>query len=659
MNISELARILKINPNELRENLPKLGFDIGYKAIKIDNFTANKIIRNWGLLSKRLPKKDLASGGAEAVIKPAVAKASVPAFISVKDFAALLKISLNKLLGELMKNNIFTSLNEKIDFETAMIIGADLGVEITLLEEDSAQTTNDQSAQDKIKVSLAESASQTDIITRPPVVVIMGHVDHGKTKLLDAIRHTDVVATEAGGITQHIGAYQIKHNDKAITFIDTPGHEAFTAMRNRGAKVADIAVLVVAADDGVKPQTVEAYRIIEAAKLPFIVAINKIDKTDANIDRVKQELSSQLNVLVEDYGGKVISVPLSAKDGTGVNDLLDMILLITEMTADTLKADPKVKAVGTIIESRLDKGEGPIATVLVQNGTLRVGDPIAFNNIACGRVRSLKDHLGTIVNQAIPGMPVKLNGLKFVPEVGDVLEVGEGEKIKQQKNRSAIGPVVATNTTNDNEEVAGPVINLIIKSDTLGSGEAIENSISKMDAQGVLVKIVAKGLGNITEGDVLRAETNQALLVGFNVKSSPQADDLARDKGVTISLYRIIYDLVNDIKARIQELVKPEIERVNLGRLKVAAIFRTENKVQILGGRVLDGVIKAHAKLEVKHGDEVVTTGILASLQSGKQEVQQVEVNQECGLRFEGPALIKEGDIIDCYEEKEIIKKVG
>lgn len=659
MNISELARILKINPNDLRESLPKLGFDIGYKAIKIDNFTANKIIRNWGVLSRRLPKKDNVASDAGVVVKPAVEKVSVPAFIAVKDFAALLKISLNKLLGELMKNNIFTSLNEKIDFETAMIIGSDLGVEVSLLEEDKANPETDQSAQDKIKISLSQSTSLDKIGLRPPVVVIMGHVDHGKTKLLDAIRHTDVVATEAGGITQHIGAYQIKHNDKAVTFIDTPGHEAFTAMRNRGAKVADIAVLVVAADDGVKPQTIEAYRIIEAAKIPFIVAINKIDKADANIDRVKQELSSQLNVLVEDYGGKIISVPLSAKDGTGVNDLLDMILLIAEMTTDTLKADQNVKAIGTIIESRLDKGEGPIATVLVQNGTLHVGDPISFNGIACGKVRSLKDHLGNKVDNALPGVPVKLNGLKFVPEVGDVLEVGEGEKIKQQKNRSAISPLSSQTNSNDSNEAVGPTINLIVKSDTLGSGEAIENSISKMDAQGVLVKIVAKGLGNITEGDVLRAETNQAILVGFNVRLAPHAEELARDKGVSVALYRIIYDLINDIKARIQELVKPEIERINLGRIKVAAIFRTENKLQIIGGRVLDGVIKADTKLEVKRGDDIVSTGKLGGLQSAKQEVKQVEANQECGLRFEGAPLVEVGDIIECYEEKQTIKKVG
>lgn len=658
MNISELARILKIAPQDLRDNLPKLGFDIGQKAIKIDNFTANKIIRNWGALSKRIIRKEASPDQNQALIKPAVEKVSVPSFIIVKDFAALIKLPLNKLLGELMKNNVFTSLNEKIDFETAAIIGADLGVEVTLAEEKVGEENSlEQSAQDKIKISLAQSERPDDLAVRPPVVVIMGHVDHGKTKLLDAIRNSNVVDQEAGGITQHIGAYQITHNNKAITFIDTPGHEAFTAMRNRGAKVADIAILVVAADDGVKPQTVEAYRIIEAAKLPFIVAINKIDKPDANVDRVKQELSSQLNILVEDWGGKIICAPLSAKEGTGVNELLDMIILVSEMTADTLKADKDVPAVGTIIESKLDKGEGPIATVLVQNGTLKVGDLISFNGLSCGKVRSLKDHTGSLVEKAIPGMPVKLNGLKFVPEVGDVLEVGEGERFKQQKNRSTISQNIKLD--NNKEEVAGPVINLIVKSDTIGLGEAIENSISKMDSQGVLVKIVAKGLGNITEGDVIRAETNHAILVGFNVKLAPHAEELARDKGIKVSLYSIIYDLLNDIKEKIQELVKPEVERIDLGRLKVMAIFRKESKLQILGGRVLDGQLKINCKLEIKRGDEIVGTGNLGGLQSGKVDVQRVEENQECGLRFEGNSVIEVGDILVCYEEKQIIKKVG
>ena len=294
---------------------------------------------------------------------------------------------------------------------------------------------------------------------------------------------------------------------------------------------------------------------------------------------------------------------------------------------------------------------------MVQNGTLRVGDPISFNGLACGKVRSLKDHTGSIVSQAIPGMPVKLNGLKFVPEVGDVLEVGEGERVKQ-KGRSLSNQ--SANAANDNNENSdGPVINLIVKSDTLGSGEAIENSLSKIDSQGVRVNIISKGLGNISEGDIVRAETNNAMLVGFNVRIAPSAEELARDKGITVALYKVIYDLINDIKVKIQELVKPEIERVDLGRLKVAAVFRTEAKVQILGGRVLDGVIKVNTKLEVKRGEEIISTGNLASLQAGKQDVPSVETNQECGLRFEGAPVVEVGDILLCYEEKQTIKKVG
>lgn len=659
MNISELARILKIPPQDLRDNLPKLGFDIGQKAIKIDNHTANKIIRSWGMLSRRLAARRVAEPKVKLTAPADVKAIMVPDFISVKDFADLVKLPINKILGELMKNNIFASMNEKIDFETAAVIGADLGVEVSLATEEHS-VTESQSAQTKIKAALAEKKSAEGLMTRPPVVVIMGHVDHGKTKLLDTIRQSNVVASEAGGITQHIGAYQIIHNEKAITFIDTPGHEAFTAMRNRGAKVADLAVLVIAADDGVKPQTIEAYRIIEAAKIPFLVAINKIDKPEANPEKVKQELSSLLNILVEDWGGKTIVAPLSAKTGEGIPELLDMLLLMSELQADKLQAEPAASALGTIIESRLDKGEGPIATVLVQNGTLHVGDPVMFNGLAAGKVRALKDFNGQTVETGLPGSPVKLIGLKVVPEVGDVLEVGEGEKTKTKtykaSRNSRLSPLIEK--TDDDEETPVETINLIIKSDTLGSGEAIENSLSKIDTQGVRLAILSKGLGNIVEGDIARAETDNARVIGFNVKASPQAENLARDSKVIIKLYRVIYDLIADIKTSIQELVRPEFERVDLGRLKVAAIFRTDAKSQILGGRVLDGEIKAKAFIEVMRNQELITTGKITSLQSGKIEVERVETNQECGLQFEGEPIVEVGDILVAYEQKEIIRKV-
>ncbi len=658
MNITELARILKIPPQDLRDNLPKLGFDIGQKAIKIDNHTANKIIRSWSMLSRRLAARRAPEAKVKLVAPDDVKQISVPPFIAVKDFAALVKLPINKILGELMKNNIFASLNEKIDFETASIIGADLGVEVIAAPEDGMETIADESAQERIKASISSHEATATLMSRPPVVVIMGHVDHGKTKLLDTIRQSNVVDSEAGGITQHIGAYQIMHNDKAITFIDTPGHEAFTAMRNRGAKVADIAVLVVAADDGVKPQTVEAYRIIEAAKLPFVVAINKIDKPDANLDKTKQELATQLNITSEDWGGKSITVPLSAKTGTGVTDLLDMLLLVADVQADTLKADPAAETIGTVIESRLDKGEGAVATVLVQNGTLRVGDGIVFNGYSAGKVRALKDHLGGNVAEAIPGMPVKLIGLKAVPSVGDILEVGEGEKGKL-KPRTDRPTTTIQIKENEEEEAEVAVINIIIKSDTLGSGEAIENSLSKIDSQGVRVKIISKGLGNIAEGDIERAEANHARIFGFNVKASAKAEYIAREKGIHLKLYKIIYDLINDIKAEIQELVRPEVERVDLGRLKVLAIFRTEAKSMIVGGRVLDGLIKKESLVEVMREKELISTGNLVGLQSGKIETDQVEAGIECGVRFEGKPVIEEGDILVCYEEKKIVKKVG
>ncbi|WKZ24711.1 MAG: translation initiation factor IF-2 [Patescibacteria group bacterium] len=658
MNISELARILKIPPQELRDNLPKLGFDIGQKAIKIDNHTANKIIRSWSVLSRRLASRRAPEEKVKLTAPPEVTSITVPPFITVKDFAALVKLPINKILAELMKNNIFASLNEKIDFDTASVIGADLGVEVEALGEEEAigQDLN-ESAQEKIKASLVGEGENLDVVSRAPVIVIMGHVDHGKTKLLDTIRHSNVTASEAGGITQHIGAYQIIHKDQPITFIDTPGHEAFTAMRNRGAKVADIAVLVVAADDGVKPQTVEAYRIIEAAKLPFLVAINKIDKSEANLDKTKQELSSKLNIIPEDWGGKIVCVPLSALNGEGVNDLLDMILLVAEVQAETLKANPKVSALGTVIESRLDKSEGPTATVLVQNGTLSVGDSIIFNGFAAGKVRALKDHTGAMIDKALPGSPAKLIGLKMVPSVGDILEVGVGQKgLKQYKLEKT---VAAVNTGNEEEkEETGEAINFIIKSDTLGSGEAIENSLSKIDSQGVRLKIVSKGLGNIAEGDIERAEAGSCRVIGFNVKLSPKAEILARDKQVAVKLYKIIYDLISDVKKEIQELVKPEVERIDLGRLKVLQIFRTESGKQIIGGKVLDGLLKPGAFVELMRNKEMIGQGQAPTLQSGKIDVDQVEAGSECGVLYEGKVPVEVDDILVYYEEKKITRKV-
>ncbi len=661
MNITELARILRVSPQELKDLLPQMGFNIGQKAIKVDNVTARRIIREWSEFYRRIQAKKMAEEKearerlGEAAPEIEKKEVSIPRLIAVRDLASLAGLPVNKVLAELMKNGIFVSMNEKIDFDTASIIGEDLGLDIKLEEKDGV--LEDDFEEKKLTEVLANE-DQTKMLSRPPVIVVMGHVDHGKTKLLDAIRQTNVVAGEAGGITQHIGAYQVKRKDQLITFIDTPGHEAFTAMRSRGAKVADIAVLVVAADDGVKPQTVEAFRIIEAAKIPYVVAINKIDKSEADINRTKQELSTQLNIITEDWGGKAIAVPVSAKDGKGIEDLLDMLVLLAETENNNLRANPEASAVGTIIEAKVDKGAGPVATILVQNGTLKVGDQLCFNGSVYGKVKALKSYRGEVIESAGPSFPARILGLKLLPEVGDMLVVGEGERIRTKKVISAATAVFKSAAESEEGDDSIPKFNVIIKSDVLGSAEAIEESLMKLNTEKIKVKIIARGLGNVNEGDIKRAEDSSAQILGFNVRLQPNAELLLRESGVKVNLYNIIYDLIKYVKGEMQSLVKPDIVRRDLGRLKVLAIFRSENNQQVVGGKVLDGYLEGNTLIEVTRDKEIVTKGKLTRLQSGKQDVNRVEINQECGLKYEGQPLIQVGDILSVYAEEEVVSKI-
>jgi len=658
MNLTELARILRISPQELRDLLPQAGFAIGQKAIKVDNNTAKKIIKDWPQIRRDWEQKKMALAiKKQNEFLPKEKKTiSIPPVITVRAYAEVAGIPVNRVLAELMKNGVFTSINEKIDFDTAAIIGENLNLEVLLLEEEFTSETKE----DKKLEDILAQEKESDLISRPPVIVVMGHVDHGKTKLLDSIRNTDVVAGEAGGITQHIGAYQINRKGKAITFIDTPGHEAFTAMRSRGAKVADIAILVVAADDGVKPQTVEAFRIIEAAKIPYLVAINKIDKPAADVNRTKQELSSQLNITPEDWGGKTICAPISAKDGVGIEELLDMVLLLSELESPNLKANPQSEAAGTVIESNVDKAAGPLATILVQNGTLRVGDQLCFDGVVYGKVKSLKNYRGEDIKEAGPSSPAKILGLKTSPAVGDILTVGEGEKLKMKKIKSSVAniEIASANHEENNQDDKTSKINVVIKTDFLGSAEAIEESLLKLNNDKVKVKVISKGLGYITEGDVKRAEDSEAKILGFNVRISPAIATLVRDKKVSVKIFSIIYDLIKYVKEEMQLLVKPEINRVDLGRLKILAVFRTENNSQIVGGKVLDGLIKNNALVEVKRGEAIICTGRISRLQSGKQDVETVEKDQEAGLKFEGKPLIAAGDILNVYIEERIVDKI-
>jgi translation initiation factor IF-2 len=657
MNITELARLLRISPQELRDLLPQMGFAIGQKAIKVDNNTAKKIIKDWPFLRRQWEqkKREAEIKKQDEVLPKETKTIMVPAVITVRALAELAGIPINRVLAELMKNGVFTSINEKIDFDTAAIIGANLNLDV------QAATTEvkDEQVDDKKLANILAGEAAKDLQVRPPVIVVMGHVDHGKTKLLDSIRKTNVVAGEAGGITQHIGAYQIVRNGRTLTFIDTPGHEAFTAMRSRGAKVADIAILVVAADDGVKPQTVEAFRIIEAAKIPYLVAMNKIDKPAADINRTKQELATQLNITPEDWGGKIICAPISAKDGTGIQELLDMVLLVADTESSGLKANPAAPAAGTVIESNVDKAVGPLATILVQNGTLHVGDQLCFNEIVYGKVKALKNYKGEDVKEAGPSMPVKILGLKTSPAVGDVLNVGEGEKVKAKKIKSSSSAAdIMPLASDDNPEDQTPQVKVVIKTDFLGSAEAIEESLLKLNNEKVKVTIISKGLGYITEGDVKRAEDSGAKILGFNVRISPAIETLVREKQVTVKTFSIIYDLIKFVKDEMQLLVKPEINRVELGRLKVLAVFRTENNGQIVGGKVLDGEIKNNSLIDVKRGDNFIVSGKLTRLQAGKQDVESVEKDVEAGIKYEGKPVIEVGDILNVYREDRIIDKI-
>jgi translation initiation factor IF-2 len=657
MNITELARILRIPPQELRDLLPQLGFAIGQKAIKVDNNTAKKIIKDWPFLRREWEQKKAAAAikKQDEVLPKEKKTIAIPKVITVRAYAELAGIPVNRVLAELMKNGVFTSINEKIDFDTASIIGENLNLDVQLAE--TKVEENDK--EDKKLEAILASEDKKDLRERPPVIVVMGHVDHGKTKLLDSIRSTNVIAGEAGGITQHIGAYQITRKNQVITFIDTPGHEAFTAMRSRGAKVADIAILVVAADDGVKPQTVEAFRIIEAAKIPYLVAINKIDKPSADVNKTKQELSTQLNITPEDWGGKIICAPISAKDGTGIEDLLDMVLLVAETEATSLKANPDTDAAGTVIESNVDKAAGPLATILVQNGTLRVGDQLCFNEIVYGKVKSLKNYKGEDIKEAGPSTPAKILGLKISPAVGDILNVGEGEKVKTKNikvsSRAAdVMPVMG----DDNAEDKTPKVNVLIKTDFLGSAEAIEESLMKLNNEKVKVRVISKGLGYITEGDVKRAEDSNAKILGFNVRMSPVIETLVRERQVTVKIFSIIYDLIRYVKEEMQLLVKPEINRIELGRLKVLAVFRTETGSQIVGGKVLDGEIKNNSLIDVKRGDDFIVSGKLTRLQAGKQDVESVSKDQEAGLKYEGKPVVAVDDILVVYREERVINKI-
>ena len=584
----------------------------------------------------------------------------VPPIVTVRELAALIGASPIDVIKELMNNGIMANINQQIDFDTAAIVGTEMGFEIVPEMAEEAEAPFEEEVVPLRERFIADE-DPSKLKPRPPVVTVLGHVDHGKTTLLDAIRETHVVDDEAGGITQHIGAYQVDVAGRKITFLDTPGHEAFTAMRARGAQVTDLVILVVAADDGVMPQTREAIDHARAAKVPIMIALNKIDKANANPDRVKQELADH-DLLVEDWGGDVICIPLSAKQRQGIDDLLENILLVTEV-AD-LKANPDRAAQGTVIEGKVDERRGVLATLLVQNGTLHVGDIVVIGE-KYGKVRAMFNERGERGKQAGPAAPVAILGFPEVPTAGDSFEVVESERaardiVSQRAGvRREAGQVQRRVITLEDifaQMQSGEVkeLNLVLKADVQGSIDPVVKSLQELGDEDLKVRILRRGTGNISESDVMLAVASSAIIVGFQVEVDSAAQRLAEAEGVSVRIYDVIYRLIDDIDKALKGLLEPTYEDVVIGHAEVRAIFRIPRKGRIAGSYVLDGQVKRNALARVHRNGDAIYDGKISSLKRFTEDVRQVEAGFECGIGLEGFDDFQEGDVIEFYTKEQV-----
>ncbi|WP_455265019.1 translation initiation factor IF-2 [Phascolarctobacterium sp.] len=568
--------------------------------------------------------------------------------INVQEFSKLIKREVNEVIKALFMLGVMVTINQDIDFDTAQLIGDNFGVEVgqRAPEEDPTEIPEVDDPPEKR-------------VPRPPVITVMGHVDHGKTSLLDAIRKTNVTSREAGGITQHIGAYKVNYQGKQIVFLDTPGHEAFTAMRARGAQVTDVAILVVAADDGVMPQTIEAINHAKAAKVPIIVAINKIDRPGANPDHVKQQLAEH-ELIPEDWGGDTIMVPVSAHQKTGISDLLEMILLVAEM--QELKANPNLPAHGTIIEAQLDKGRGPVATVLVQRGTLHIGDTIIAGT-SYGKVRAMINDRGEKVKKALPSTPVEVLGLNDVPAAGDILDstdektargVAEKRIAKKKEEEIKLNSKVSLDDLFQRiKEGEIKELNIVVKADVQGTIEALKASLEKIKNDEVKVAVVHAGVGAITESDVMLASAANALIIGFNVRPDANARKAAETEKVDVRTYRVIYDAINDVEAAIKGMLAPKFKEVIQGRVEIRQLI-TISKLKIAGCYVVEGKVTNSSKVRVVRDGIVVHEGVIESLRRFKDDVKEVAQGYECGITLEKFSDLKEGDVFEVYDMEEI-----
>jgi translation initiation factor IF-2 len=605
------------------------------------------------------PSAEAAVDGEEPAASPAAAglKVRVHRGVTVKDLAEKLDVPAAEIVKVLMAAGEMVTVTQSMSDEAVVLVADELGASVDVVD------PGEEEAEEAAALVADEDAGAT-LTPRPPVVTVMGHVDHGKTSILDAIRRADVVSGEAGGITQHIGAYQVHRSEREVTFIDTPGHEAFTAMRARGAQVTDIAVLVVAADDGVKPQTVEAIDHARAAAVPIVVAVNKVDKPEADPTRVRQQLSDY-GLMPEEWGGETVFVDVSAKQRTNLDSLIEMILLTADVQLD-LKANQETMASGVVIEAHLDKGRGPVATTLVKRGTLEQGDAILAGT-AWGRVRAMLDERGNSVDTAKPGQPVQVLGWQSVPDTGDEFRALEDERearniaqgreqhrreaeLVEQRKVSLQSLLAAT------REGEVPELNLLVKADAQGSVEALEGQLQKLDQSLVKLNILRKGVGAITENDVTLAQASNAIVIGFSVVPTAQARSLAEEEGVDVRTYRVIYQAVQDIENAARGLLGPEIREVPLGQAEVRAIFRVPRAGVVAGSYVTDGVIRRNSRVRLVRDGTVIYETNLSSLKRFKEDAREVGTGYECGIALENYQDIKEGDVIQAFELQEVAR---
>ena len=588
----------------------------------------------------------------------------IPVSLTVRELADKMHRSPIDIIKTLMNYGIMVPITQSIDFDTAAVVGEELGITVRPEQAPEPATVDEvaEAPKQTLRQQIMAAEKEENLVVRPPVVTVLGHVDHGKTTLLDAIRETRVVDGEAGGITQHIGAYQVERHGKKITFLDTPGHEAFTAMRARGAQVTDIAIVVVAADDGVMPQTKEAIAHVKAAQVPIIIALNKIDKPNANPERVKQELADN-GVLIEEYGGDTMCVPVSAKMRRGIDDLLEHILLVMEI--DPLRANPIGTCKGTVIEGRLDKTRGATATVLVQNGTLRVGDSVVTGE-TYAKIRAMYDDKGEQITEAGPSTPVMILGLADVPTAGDTFEVVAddrtargiaGERVDVRRAAAAI-PTTQVRTLESffaaAEAGQTKELNLILKADVQGSLEPIVNSLDKLGDEKVKVKILHQAAGNITEGDVMLAAASKAIILGFSVNVDGTAQRKAEAEGVEIRHYNIIYNIIEDVQKALTGLLEPVYKEVIVGHGEIRQVFRVTKVGKVAGCMVIDGELTRNTMARVKRGDQVVREDKIVSLKRFTEDVPEVKTGFECGLNFGNFNDFEVGDVIEAYKKERV-----